>query len=218
MRILLFGPPGVGKGTQAKMLSSRFDIPHISTGDVLRSAVVAKSELGLKAKSIMNQGQLVPDDIMIAIVREALTDQSVANGFLLDGFPRTIPQAEALNRLCKELHVRDLKVIELQVDDEEIVRRLSSRQTCSVDGWIVNALADNVTLETPCPNCGGKLMQRKDDKAETIRERLRVYHGTTKPVLDYYRKQGIAFTLDGERTIEEVNATIINLLQSAATT
>lgn len=216
MRLLIFGPPGVGKGTQAKLISAKFDIPHVSTGDMLRSAVAAGTELGLKAKAIMDRGQLVPDDVMVGIVRDVLSSRVAARGFLLDGFPRTLPQAEALGRIFDELGIRDYKTLELQVDDDEIVRRLSGRLVCSQDGSIFNMQADNVTLATPCPKCGGKLVQRKDDTEATVRERLRVYHAQTAPVIDYYRKRGCMLFVDGSGSVEQVNAAIGTLLTEEA--
>ncbi|MGA9120623.1 MAG: adenylate kinase [Bacteroidota bacterium] len=216
MRILFFGPPGVGKGTQAKLISDEFGIPHISTGDLLRTAVTKGTPLGLKAKAIMNQGQLVPDDVMIGIVREALSSDSTASGFLLDGFPRTLPQAEALAQIFGELGINDYRVLEIQVDDNEIVRRLGGRVVCAQDGSIFSTLTDNVTPGTPCPKCGGRLFQRKDDQEDTVRERLRVYHETTKPVIEFYKKRGKAILVDGMGTIEEVNTHIKNLLAEQA--
>lgn len=216
MRLLIFGPPGVGKGTQAKLISVEFGIAHISTGDMLRSAAAAGTELGLKAKAIMNRGQLVPDDVMIGIVREVLSSNGVSRGFLLDGFPRTLPQAEALGRIFDELQIHDYKTLELQADDDEIVRRLGGRVMCSREGCIFNMQTDHLTLDSPCPRCGAKLVQRKDDTEETVRERLRVYHAQTAPVIEYYRKRGRMLFVDGMGTIEQVNAAIKTLLVEEA--
>ncbi|MBI5473051.1 MAG: adenylate kinase [Ignavibacteriae bacterium] len=212
MRIILFGPPGVGKGTQAKLLSEELGIPHISTGDMLRAAVTEGTELGKKAKATMDSGSLVPDDVMIGIVREVLTSPRVANGFLLDGFPRTVAQAQALASLFDELQIKNYKVIDFCVNDAEIIRRLSARVMCVNDGKIFNKLTDAVTLNSPCPECGGKLIQRIDDAEETVRKRLAIYHTTTEPVLDFYRKKGVAVQVDGMAPIETVNQEIKQLV------
>jgi adenylate kinase len=161
----------------------------------------------------MDSGRLVPDDIMIGIAREALTAPGTAPGFILDGFPRTIAQAEALTDMFERLGFTDVRVVVLDVSDDEIVRRLSSRYVCSNDGKIFNALIDKVTLDTPCPQCGGKLMQRDDDKESTIRERLRVYHAQTAPIIRYYSAHGVIVTVDGSKSVEEVNREIRRKLQ-----
>jgi adenylate kinase len=208
MRLILFGPPGVGKGTQAKLLSEEFGIPHISTGDMLRVAVAEGTDLGKKAKAIMDAGQLVPDDVMIGIVREVLSSPKVKNGFLLDGFPRTAEQANALVILFDELHIKNYKVINFQFNDAEIVHRLSARVMCVNDGNIYNKFTDAVTTETPCPACGGKLIQRIDDAEETVRKRLLIYHSTTKPVIEFFEKRGVIVKVDGMASIEHVNQEI----------
>ncbi len=216
MRLLIFGPPGVGKGTQAKLISAEFNIPHISTGDLLRTAASHGTEMGLKAKAIMNRGQLVPDDVMIGIVRDVLASNVTSRGFLLDGFPRTLPQAEALENILRDLNIRDCKALELQVDDDEIVRRLSGRLVCSREGSIFSVYADNVTLATPCPKCGSTLIQRKDDQEETVRERLRVYHAQTAPMIEFYRRCGKVVLVNGMGSIEQVNASIRDHLAQEA--
>ncbi len=212
MRLILFGPPGVGKGTQAKLLSEEFGVPHISTGDMLRLAVAEGTELGKKAKAIMDAGQLVPDDVMIGIVREVLSSAKVKNGFLLDGFPRTVEQAKALAVLFDELQIKNYKVIHFQFNDGEIVRRLSARVMCVNDGNIYNKFTDAVTTETPCPACGGKLIQRIDDAEETVRRRLGIYHSTTEPVIDFFEKRGVIVKVDGMASIEHVNQEIKSLV------
>ena len=208
MRLILLGPPGVGKGTQAKILAEEFGIPHISTGDMLRAAGAAGMELGRKAKVIMDAGQLVPDDIMIGIMREVLTSARASKGFILDGFPRTVEQARALTKMLTDLRMTDYKVVNIEVDDEEIIRRLSNRLVCRNDGKIFNMESDGVTLDTPCPNCGGKLFQRDDDKEETVRKRLAVYHTATSPVLSYYNDVGVVVNVDGTSPIDLVNREI----------
>lgn len=213
MRLLIFGPPGVGKGTQAKLLAVEYGIPHISTGDTLRKAVADGTELGKQAKAIMDSGRLVPDGIMIGIAREVLSTPATARGFILDGFPRTLAQAEALSEMFSQLGFQDVRVVVLEVSDDEIVRRLSSRYVCSNDGKIYNALIDKVTLSTPCPQCGGKLIQRDDDRESTIRERLRVYHSQTAPIIRYYSERGTTIKVDGSKSVEEVNHDIRQKLQ-----
>lgn len=213
MRLLIFGPPGVGKGTQAKLLSAEYGIPHISTGDTLRKAVTEGTELGKQAKAIMDSGRLVPDDIMIGIAREVLTAAGTERGFILDGFPRTIAQAEALSVMFDQLGFTDVRVVVLEVHDDEVVRRLGSRYVCSSDGKIFNALIDKVTLTTPCPHCGGKLTQRDDDKESTVRERLRVYHSQTAPIIRYYNERGVTVTVDGGGSVENVNREIRRKLE-----
>jgi len=208
MRLLLFGGPGVGKGTQAKLLAEEFGVPHISTGDMLRAAVAAGTELGKKARAIMDSGQLVPDEIMIGIVREVLASPRARNGFILDGFPRTLAQAKALSAIFDELKSGDYKVVNFEVDDEEIIRRLSNRLVCEKDGKIYNVEIDGVSKGGPCPSCGGRLVQREDDKEETVRKRLKIYHSSTEPVLEYYKDGGLVLNLDGTSSIDVVNREI----------
>ncbi len=213
MRLILFGPPGSGKGTQARLLAEEFGIYHISTGDMLRAAAVSGSEIGKQAKAIMDRGQLVPDEIMISVIREVLVSPRVRKGFVLDGFPRTLQQAKSLSSLFDGLDITDYRVVNFEVDDEEIIRRLSKRLVCSNDGKIYNTDGDGVTLSTPCPTCGGKLYQRDDDKADTVRQRLKVYHATTEPLLHYYREIGPIYTVDGTGSVDIVNREIKLILQ-----
>lgn len=214
MRLLFFGPPGVGKGTQAKLIAEELGILHISTGDVLRAAVSAGTDLGKKAKAIMDAGQLVPDDVMIGIVREVLKSSAAGKGFILDGFPRTLEQAKALSALFEELHIDDCRVVIFDVDDEEIIHRLAKRVMCSKDGRIFNMEGDGVTLDSPCPVCGGRLIQRDDDKEETVRKRLKIYHTTTAPLMEYYRQIGEVFTVDGTGSIDLVHREIKLMMAS----
>lgn len=213
MRLILFGPPGVGKGTQAKLLSEEFGVTHISTGDMLRSAVAAGTALGKQAKALMDTGQLVPDDLMIAIMRDVLRGPSVRKGFILDGFPRTLEQAKALSVLFGELGITEYRVVVFEVDDEEIIRRLSKRLVCPKDGKIFNTEIDGMDGSSSCPACGSPLVTRNDDGAETVRNRLRVYHGTTEPVLQYYRRIGPLYTVDGTGSIDIVNREIKLIVQ-----
>jgi adenylate kinase len=211
-RLILFGAPGVGKGTQAKLLAEQFGIPHISTGDMLRASVARGTLLGKQAKSIMDAGKLVPDDIMIGLVREVLITPAAATGFILDGFPRTLAQAKALTALFHELKIVRFHVINFEVDDEEIVRRLSNRLVCPKEGKIFNLEFDAIERNGPCPSCGTKLIQRDDDRVETVRERLRVYHASTEIVLQYYRDQAVVMTVDGTGSVDVVNREIRMML------
>jgi adenylate kinase len=208
----MFGPPGVGKGTQAKILAEEFGIPHISTGDMLRVAVAEGTELGKKAKAIMDEGRLVPDDIMIGIVREVLLSPRVAKGFILDGFPRTLDQAKALAALFDEIGINSYTVINFNVSDAEVIRRLSERLVCTNDGKIFNKLTDGVTTRSTCPVCGGKLIQRDDDKPATVRKRLGVYHSATKPVFDFYKQRNVIVDVDGTAPIDHVHRKIKALI------
>lgn len=212
LRLIFFGPPGVGKGTQAKIIAKRFNIPHISTGDMLRTAVAKGTELGRKAKEIIDAGQLVPDDIMVGIVREALAAPETAGGFILDGFPRTVPQAQALSKIFSELRIGRYRVVEFDADREELVRRLSQRVVCRTDGKIYTMATDGVVPGMPCPDCGGELYQRDDDKEETVRRRLTVYEQQTAPVLDYYKKLKVALYVDGSGSVVEVSRQITMML------
>jgi len=217
MRLLMFGPPGVGKGTQAKLLSDELGIPHISTGDLLRTASAAGTDVGKQAKAIMDAGRLVPDDIMIRIVRDVLASPMAARGFILDGFPRTLPQAKALAGILEELNIRDFKVILFAVDDEEIIRRVTTRLVCPRDGRIYSTDADGFSMGEPCPGCGTPLVQRDDDREGTVRERLRVYHSTTAPIIHYYSASGVVLSVDGSGSIDVVNREIKLMLQDAGT-
>jgi adenylate kinase len=208
VRLILFGPPGVGKGTQAKLLAEEFGVPHISTGDILRSAAARGTDLGRKAKAIMDSGRLVPDEVMIEIVREAISSPDATRGFILDGFPRTLEQAKALSKIFDDLGIKEYAVVNLDVDDDEIIRRLSNRFVCKKDGKIFNTEFDAVSRDSPCPECGGPLVQRDDDKEDTVRKRLEVYHSTTAPVINYYTETGVVLGVDGSGSIDVVNREI----------
>jgi adenylate kinase len=212
MRLILFGPPGVGKGTQAKLLAEDFHIPHISTGDMLRSAAAEGTELGKKAKAIMDAGQLVPDDVMNGIVREVLGSKRAAQGFLLDGFPRTLPQARALAAIFRDLEITKYWVINFEANDEEIIQRLGNRIVCRNDGRIFGVDADGVQPGSRCPECGGELYQRDDDKPETVRKRLQVYHSQTAPVIEFFRGAAAVVDIDGTNSIDVVHREIKMLL------
>jgi adenylate kinase len=214
MRIILFGSPGVGKGTQAKILANKFNIPHISTGDILRNAAEEKTPLGIKAKEIMNKGELVPDDIMIGIIRDTFKSDTCKNGFILDGFPRTVAQAKELSNLFKELSINNIVFLAITADDDEMVRRLTNRRACKVCNRIFNY--DEIKDRNTCPNCGAEdsFYQRGDDTEEVIRRRLSVYHSTTKPVLDFYEKNNKVIYIDGVGEIEDVTESILKALKN----
>ena len=197
------------------MLSEELGIPHISTGDMLRAAAAGGTEMGKRAKAIMDDGKLVPDEVMIGIVRDVLASPRAAGGFILDGFPRTLPQAKALSRIFEELNIRDFKVVDISADDEEIIRRLSNRLVCPKDGHIYNVETDGLSRGDPCPLCGAPLTQRDDDREETVRERLKVYHSTTAPVIHYYKASGMVFSVDGTGSIDVVNREIKLMLHDS---
>ncbi|HMN16067.1 MAG: adenylate kinase [Ignavibacteriota bacterium] len=213
MRIILFGSPGVGKGTQAKIISKSFNIPHISTGDILRKAVKEQTELGKKAGEIMARGELVPDDLMIALIKEVLTSAECKNGFILDGFPRTTVQAAALDKLFSQIGISDAVLIYITADENEIVRRLNNRRACKQCGSIY--VLKDIENVNACPNCGAEnsFYLRNDDKEEVIKNRLEVFKSTTMPVLDYYKGKGRVIEVNGLDTIENVNKNIIESLK-----
>jgi adenylate kinase len=212
MRIILLGPPGCGKGTQAKMIMEKFGIPQISTGDILRAAVKAGSPMGEEAKKYMDGGLLVPDEVVVGIVRERLQNEDCAQGFILDGFPRTLAQADALNQALKELGQPLDHVISLTVDSQALIERLSGRRTCRECGRGYHIKFDPSQDPEHCDACGGDLFQRDDDKEETIRERLAVYEKQTAPLIAYYRQAGILSVIDGMKSIPEVQEEIGRLL------
>ncbi|MBI3585907.1 MAG: adenylate kinase [Ignavibacteriales bacterium] len=212
MRIILFGPPGSGKGTQAKLLCDEFNIPHISTGDLLRAAVGNKTPLGIKAKQYMNTGNLVPDEIMIGLIHEVLESERAKNGFILDGFPRTVNQAKALDEMFASLKIQLDCVISLRVEHDEITRRLTERKSCSSCGRIYNASQISEDHPNACPYCGGELFQRKDDTPETVRHRLEVYLKETKTLKNFYRQSNRFIQIDGMQEIGKVHDTIVSIL------
>ncbi|MFZ2324069.1 MAG: adenylate kinase [Ignavibacteriaceae bacterium] len=213
MHIILFGSPGVGKGTQAKIISKNFDIPHISTGDILRKAVKDQTELGKKAGEIMSQGQLVPDNLMIELIKDVLTSEECKNGFILDGFPRTTIQAEALDKLFVQIKINDVVLINITADEEEIIKRLNNRRACKVCGNIF--VLQDIEGKDTCPACGAKnsFYLRNDDKEEVIKNRLDIFDSTTKPVLKYYENKNRVIKVNGFDTIENVYKNIIESLK-----
>jgi adenylate kinase len=205
----MFGPPGAGKGTQAKFLSDKFKIPQISTGDILRDAVKKGTPLGAQAQSYMNKGALVPDEVMIGIVQERTKDKDCANGFVLDGFPRTISQAEALDKLLEKRGTPVTQVINLKVSDKEIIKRSSSRRVCRSCNTIFNLLVNPPKVSGKCDVCGGDLYQRDDDKEEVVKNRLKVYADQTKPLLKYYSKRKLLRDVDGAQSIDKVQGAVL---------
>jgi adenylate kinase len=204
MRLVLVGPPGAGKGTQAEFIAAHLSIPKISTGDIFRANVAGATPLGLEAKRYMDSGQLVPDEVTINMVRARLAEPDAADGFLLDGFPRTLPQATALDKLLADLGVSLDVVLEVIVDNDEVIRRLSGRRTCRTCGKIWHEVFDPPKNEGVCDRCGGELYQRDDDKPETVAERLRVYARDTAPLIDFYGAQGKLVGIDATGPVEDV--------------
>jgi len=214
MNLILLGPPGAGKGTQAKMLTETFGIPQISTGDILRAAVKEGTPLGKQAQAFMDDGKLVPDEVVIGIVTERLQEPDCNQGFILDGFPRTVAQADALQENLRELGKELDRVIALQVDTEALVERLTGRRTCKSCGRGYHVKFDPPAVEGRCDACGGELYQRDDDREETIRKRLEVYERQTAPLIDYYRNAGLLIEVDGMQQIEEVRETLLAALRT----
>ncbi|RUM33139.1 MAG: adenylate kinase [Archaeoglobus sp.] len=213
MNLILLGPPGSGKGTQAKLIVEKYGIPQISTGDMLRDAVAQGTELGKEAKKYMDAGQLVPDEVVIGIVKERLQQPDCEKGFILDGFPRTIPQAEALDKMLEELGKNIDAVINIQVPEEEVVKRIVNRRSCRNCGAVYHLIYNPPKEDNKCDKCGGELYQRDDDKEETVRQRYKVYKEQTEPLVEYYEKKGILYNVDGTKNIDEVFNDINAILQ-----
>lgn len=208
MYILLMGPPGAGKGTQAEKLIAEFKIPHISTGDMFRAAVSAGTELGKEAKKYMDAGGLVPDVVTIGIVREGLSKPECANGFILDGFPRTEEQAVALDGILNDLGIKLTGVVNIAVPDSELVGRVVGRRMCKSCGAAFHVSFRPSKVEGVCDNCGGALYQRNDDKEDTVQNRLNAYHEQTEPLIEYYKKQGVYKEINGLQPIDKVYADV----------
>ena len=214
MRLILLGAPGVGKGTQGDRLAAKYHRPKISTGDILREAVRNKTPLGLEAKACMDQGKLVPDAVVIGIVRDKLGEPVCAKGFLLDGFPRTVPQAEELGAILQAKGLKLDRVVNIAVPREDIVRRLTGRRSCPKCQAVFHVEFSPPKREGVCDRCGGELVQRSDDRRETVKNRLAVYEEQTAPLIAYYRQRGLLSDVDGAGTVEQVQQRIVELLSA----
>lgn len=212
MNIVLLGPPGAGKGTQAKFIVDKYQIPHISTGDMLREAISSGNELGLKVKSILEQGLLVSDDVMIELIKERLSREDTLNGFILDGFPRTVKQAESLTNIMNELNRKMEYAIFVNSDEETVVKRISNRRVCPKCGRVYNLITLKPKNDSLCDECRSEIVQRKDDKEETVRDRFRIYIENTQPVIDYYIDEDILIEVDGSKDLHEVNKDVMKVL------
>jgi adenylate kinase len=209
MKIVLLGPPGAGKGTQAKQISNNYNIPHISTGDMFRKNISEKSALGIKAKEYMDKGLLVPDELTIEIVKDRLGNEDCKNGFLLDGFPRTVKQAEALDLFLTEKIDTALLI---EVPRDSILERMTGRRVCPKCGATYHIKFNPAKVENKCDVCGSELIQRKDDSVETVEERLDVYHRQTEPLVEYYKSKNVLGTVDGTKHIDDVFKDIMDVL------
>lgn len=212
MKIIMLGAPGAGKGTQAKKIADVCNIPHISTGDIFRANIKNGTELGTKAKAYMDKGLLVPDELVCNLVVDRIQQDDCKNGFILDGFPRTIPQAEALTNALNAIGQNMDFAIDVDVPDENIINRMSGRRACVGCGATYHLVFNPTKVEGICDVCGEKLILREDDKPETVKNRLNVYHEQTQPLIDYYKGQGILRTVDGTKAMDEVFADILKVL------
>ena len=209
MKLILLGAPGAGKGTQAEVICNHLSVPTISTGNIIRAALKAETEMGLKAKEFINNGQLVPDEVVIGIIKERLAEDDCKNGFILDGFPRTIPQAEALDEMGIEID----KVIDIEVPDEKIVERMSGRRVCPACGNSYHLLYKKPEKEGFCNACGAELIIRADDHPDTVKERLDVYHSQTEPLKEYYGKKNKLFIVEGQEEVADTSALVLKALE-----
>lgn len=212
MKLIMLGAPGAGKGTQAKKIAEKYQIPHISTGDIFRANIKAGTELGMKAKSYMDQGQLVPDEVTIGMLLDRISQDDSKNGYVLDGFPRTIPQAESLTSALLARGEKIDYAVNVDVPDENIVNRMSGRRACVGCGATYHLVYAPTKVEDICDKCGGSLILREDDKPETVKKRLGVYHDQTQPLIDYYTTAGILKEVDGTIDIQDVFAEIVKIL------
>ncbi len=214
MNLILIGAPGAGKGTQAKFIAKEFDIPHVSTGDMLREAVKNGTDLGKKAKEYMDKGELLPDGLVVGIVSERLMADDAKKGVILDGFPRTVAQADALKVALADKGKGVDVALNFEVEDEELVKRLTGRRSCKACGAVFHTVFHPSKADGVCDGCGGELYQRDDDKLETVENRLKVYKEQTAPLIEYYQKEGLLTTIKGQKPVKEVEADIIALLNT----
>ena len=212
MKIIMLGAPGAGKGTQAKQIADKYSIPHISTGDIFRANIKNGTELGKKAKQYMDQGALVPDELTCDLVMDRIQQDDCKNGFVLYGFPRTIPQAEALDAALGKINEKMDYAIDVDVPDENIVNRMSGRRACLNCGATYHLVSIPPKVEGICDRCGSEIVLREDDKPETVQKRLKVYHEQTQPLIDYYKNQGILKSVDGTQPMDEVFKAIVTIL------
>ena len=208
MNFVFLGMPGAGKGTQAKIISRKYNIPHISTGDILREAVANKTELGIQAKKYMDEGALVPDKLIVSLVKERIIQPDCEKGFILDGFPRNLEQAKILEEMLEEIKKTLDAVFFFSLDEEVVVKRLTARRVCSNCGAVYNMIYNPPKVEGVCDICGGKLVTRDDDKEETVRNRLRTYNKDTAPLIDYYKEKGLLYTIDASLSVNDVTKEI----------
>lgn len=212
MKIIMLGAPGAGKGTQAKKIAAKYGIPHISTGDIFRANIKGGTELGMKAKTFMDQGMLVPDEITIGMLMDRIHEEDCKNGYVLDGFPRTIPQAESLTEALKGMGEATDYAVNVDVPDENIVSRMGGRRACVACGATYHVEFNAPKTEGVCDTCGEKLVLRDDDKPETVQKRLNVYHEQTQPLIDYYKNAGVLKEVDGTKNMEAVFLDIVSIL------
>lgn len=212
MKIIMLGAPGAGKGTQAKKIAEKYSIPHISTGDIFRANIKNNTELGQKAKTYMDKGELVPDELVVDLIMDRFKEADCANGYVLDGFPRTIPQAEALDKALSANGESVDYAVNVEVPDENIINRMSGRRACVGCGATYHIQFNAPKVEGVCDTCGEKLILRDDDKPETVKNRLSVYHEQTQPLIDYYSKKGVLAEVDGTQAMDDVFNAIVNVL------
>ena len=212
MKIVMLGAPGAGKGTQAKRIAAKFSIPHISTGDIFRANIKNNTPLGAKAKSYMDKGELVPDELVIELIMDRFAQDDCVNGYVLDGFPRTIPQAEELDKALKSVNDNLDYAIDVEVPDDNIINRMSGRRACVNCGATYHIVHNPPKVENECDTCNGELILRDDDKPETVKNRLDVYHTQTEPLLKYYTEKGILYTVDGTQDMDTVFDSIFKIV------